>query len=125
MSAFKEGKKDVMQASNIQNSVYMFYRTQPYASQGYNDEIGPPTDANEEDSIFVVSFLQEQAQITLSNGGKNTTWTANTGLNMKAVPFQVGNVHLSATINGGSIADKSGPEIKQQQAVTNENTVCI
>lgn len=125
MTAFKEGKSDVMQASNIQDSVYMFYRTQPYDSQGYNDDIGPPTDADEQDAIFVVSFLSGDAQVTLSNGGKDTTFTAPAGLNMKAIPFQLGGVSLKATLNGNTIADKTGPEIVGQLSVTNENTVCI
>lgn len=115
-----------MKASNAESNVFMFYRTQSYKKQGSSDELGPPTDAEEEDSIFVASFLTEPADITISNGGKDTSFTAEAGFNMKAVPFQAGSVSLkAATMNGETIADKQGPEITDAPELTNENVVCI
>lgn len=115
-----------MEASNIEDSVFMFYRTQPYDSQGSEDDLPPPSDADPEDDIFIVSFLTQEADITLTNGGKKTTFTAEKGLNMKGVPFQSGSVHLKAVAaDGTTIADKDGEDIADQLDLTNENAVCI
>lgn len=115
-----------MDVEDIDNQVFMFYRTQPYDSQGTEDDLGPPADADQEDSIFVVSFLHDSAKVTVNNGGKETEFTAESGVNMKAVPFQAGSVTLKATTpDGKTIADKKGPEISEQLSLTNANAVCI
>lgn len=87
------GKTEV-DMSTTKEQVFLIYRTQPFKTPGSNDPIGVPKDGNLKDEIFVASFLAKSAQVTLTNGGKTTTFTAPVGVSLRGVPFKTGSVAL-------------------------------
>ena len=119
---------------------FMFYRTQPFKNKGSNDPIGVPKDGDLKDEIFIASFLAQPAQVTLTNGGKTTTFTAQAGVQLKGVPFKTGSVSMVSFDHGcddtsdnvqnvkrGSttIATKTGPSIVSQHSTYNANAVAV
>ena len=126
IKAFHAGNPSV-RVSKAEQDVFMFYRTQPSLTNGVDKSLPLPDNASfMQDDVFVVSFLNASARITLSSGdNKPYAYTASTGVTKKAVPFALGAQKLSAQGAGGFKVSKTGTQISGQWKDYNGNVVAL
>ena len=126
IQAFHAGKSSV-RVDRAEEDVFMFYRTQPALTNGVNKTLPLPDNASYmHDDVFVVSFLNASASITLTSGdNKPYTYTAAAGVTKKAVLFALGPQNLCAEGAGGFHANKTGPQISGQWVDYNGNVVAL
>ena len=125
--AFHAGKTSVEVAKD-EEDVFMFYRTQPAMTNGVNKTIPLPEYASYmHDDVFIVSFLNESASVSLTSGDNPPyTYTAPAGVNKNAVLFSLGNQTLCAERDGDNFqVTKTGPAISGQWADYNGNVVAL
>ncbi len=111
-----------------EEDIFMFYRTQPAMTNGVNQALPLPDYAsNMHDNVFVVSFLNEPASVSLtSTGNAPITYTASAGVGQKPVLFSLGYQTLCAERQGDSFkVNKQGPAISGQWADYNGNVVAV
>ena len=125
--AFHAGETSVT-VSKDEEDIFMFYRTQPAMTNGVNKILPLPEHADSmHDDVFVVSFLNESASVSLTSGdNKPVTYTAPPGVGKNAVAFGLGNQTLCAQREGGSLnVDKTGPAVSGQWKDYNGNVVAL
>lgn len=125
--AFHAGETSVT-VDKGEEDVFMFYRTQPAMTNGVNQALPLPDYAsNMHDNVFVVSFLNEPASVSLtSTGNAPITYTASAGVGQKPVLFSLGYQTLCAERQGDSFkVNKQGPAISGQWADYNGNVVAV
>lgn len=126
--AFHAGKSSVV-VEEDEEDVFMFYRTQPALTNGVNKALPVPDDAEYlKDNIYVVSFLNASATITLESGSNAPkSWVAGPGVTKKAVRWSLGQQKLSASRKGdeGFRVSKLGPHVSGQFKDYNANVVAV
>ena len=126
--AFHAGKTSVV-VEEGEEDVFMFYRTQPALTNGVNKALPLPDDSDYfKDNIYVVSFLNAAATITLDSGSDAPkSWVAGPGVSKKAVPWSLGEQKLSASRKGdkGFKVSKTGPQVSGQFKDYNGNVVAV
>ena len=126
--AFHAGETKVEVQKN-EEDVYMFYRTQPALTNGVNKSLPLPDNADSlKDNIYVVSFLNASATITLESGDNEpVSWVAGPGVQKKAVPWSLGGQRLRAERKGdeGFGVDKKGMPVSGQYQDYNGNVVAV
>ena len=128
IQAFKSGSTNFI-ASPEYEDVFFFYRTQPSTTMGALDILALPTDAQTlKNNVYVVSFLNSPASISLQGGtAAPTTFDAPAGINLKAIPWTLGNQTLTANRAGNatSLVTKVGPAIEGRLESYNGNVVAL
>ena len=125
--AFHAGETSVT-VDKTEEDVFMFYRTQPALTNGVDKTLPVPEYASYmHDDVFVVSFLNEPASISLTSGDNSpSTYTAPAGVSKNALTFALGNQTLCAEREGGSFSvNKTGPAISGQWKDYNGNVIAI
>ena len=125
-----KAKATVAKVDPIDESVYMFYRTQPAATLGSNHTLGlglPSNSSSLHDNVYVVGFLSEPATVTLKSGNAPAaTMTFPAGVYKTGVPWSTGAQSLTASRSGTQIVSKSGgPEIVANPVNYNGNVVAL
>ena len=126
--AFHEGKSKV-EVGAEEEDVYMFYRTQPALTNGVNQTLPLPDNVGSlQDNVYVVSFLNASATITLESGDNApVSWVAGPGVQKKAVRWSLGEQRLKAERKGDERfkVDKKGMPISGQYQDYNGNVVAV
>ena len=126
--AFHEGKEQV-NVGREEEDVYMFYRTQPALTNGVQDAQPLPANASSlQDNVYVVSFLNASATITLESGDSApVSWVAGPGVQKKAVSWSLGEQRLSAERKDdeGFRVSKKGLPVSGQYQDYNGNVVAV
>lgn len=93
---------------------------------GSSDSLGPPTDSSAEgDNIYIVSFLTEDAVITIVNGENTSSFNAPAGMQKTSIAFAEGTVEMTVERSGSTIISKTGPAIDFSPVDWSGNTVCL
>ena len=126
--AFHAGKTKV-DVGRGEEDVFMFYRTQPALTNGVDKALPLPTNASSlQDNVYVVSFLNASATITLESGGSApVSWVAGPGVQKNAVRWSLGEQKLKAERKGdeGFGVSKKGMPISGQYQDYNGNVVAL
>ena len=77
------------------------------------------------DNVFVVSFLTNEANITLISGGNTHQIPGVQGVNKVAISWTLGNQSLSADRQGQIFIEKKGPSISAQLDRYNGNVIVL
>lgn len=125
-----KARKTVATVDPVDESVYMFYRTQPAATLGTNTTLGldlPSNSTSLKDNVYVVGFLSEPATVTLQSGNAPAaTMTFPAGVYKTGVAWSPGAQSLTASRNGTQIVSKSGgPNIVANPVNYNGNVVAL
>ncbi|KAG8527668.1 uncharacterized protein KY384_007821 [Bacidia gigantensis] len=127
--AFKSGGgNSSFSISPAEEDVYFFYRLQPAASLGGYGGMPLPKNAKDcKDTVTVLSFLAEEATVTLASGGANHTINFPKGVNKQSIPFNFGDQSLSMDrpLGGGRVLNKKGPPIVQYRDAYTGNVNAI
>ena len=126
--AFHAGKTCV-EVERDEEDVFMFYRTQPALTNGVNQSLPLPDNVDAlQDNIYVVSFLNASATITLESGDNApVSWVAGAGVQKKAISWSLGEQRLKAERKGdeGFGVDKRGMPVSGQYQDYNGNVVAV
>ena len=125
---FKDGATDQFSISPEDEDVFMFYRLQPAQKNGAQDTLPLPKNVDDiQDNVYVISFLAEDAVVTLSSGGKEIKINCSQGLSKKAVPWTLGeqSLTMSRSLGNGETVNKKGPTIVGQMDSYNGNVVAL
>ena len=125
IKSYKTGQTNVV-INPAEENVYFFYRLQPAATLGTLDTLPLPLDAEYlKDNVFVVSFLTNEANITLISGGNTHQIPGVQGVNKVAISWTLGNQSLSADRQGQIFIEKNGPNISAQLDRYNGNVIVL
>lgn len=126
IKAYKSGATSLTVDASAEE-VYLFYRLQPGSTNGSSDTLPLPLDYQYlKDDVYAATFLASAADITVTSGGHTTSFTAQAGVTVTAVPWTLGAQTLTASRNGASFATKSkGPDISGSPTKYNGNVVII
>lgn len=128
VKAFKAGKTRV-EVEKGEEDVFMFYRTQPAITNGVDKTLPVPDYADSlHDDVFVVSFLNDSATITLDSGlNQPASFVAGPGVSKKAIRWSLGEQSLTASRKGdaGFTVNKTGLPINGQFKEYNGNVVAV
>lgn len=125
--AFHAGETEVTVDKN-EEDVFMFYRTQPSLTNGVDKTLPLPEYASYmHDDVFIVSFLNESATVSLTSGDNQpATYTAPAGVSKKPLVFSLGNQTLCASRDGDDFkVNKTGPAVSGQWKDYNGNVVAL
>ena len=126
--AFKAGEMAV-EVQKGEEDVFMFYRTQPALTNGVDKTLPLPDYVDSlHDAVFVVSFLNASANVTLNSGlNQPFSYTAGPGVGKKAILWSLGNQTLTATREGDGAfgVNKTGVPISGQFRDYNGNVVAV
>jgi hypothetical protein len=115
IAAWKAGSTDVTSFIESEQVVY-WYRPTP-KGVSCSDPLGPPDGADHfGDSVFVVTLLKSDAEVTVSSGGQSLTLQAKAGASSFTVPMGAGQQAFSVSRNGSSVEGLSGISPKEIQA---------
>lgn len=126
IKAYKSGATNLTIDASAEQ-VYLFYRLQPGGTNGSSDTLPLPLDYQYlKDDVYVATFLASAADIAVTSGGQTTSFTAQAGVTVTAVPWTLGAQSLKASRNGASFVTKSGgPSISGSPTKYNGNVVII
>ncbi|KAG7006432.1 hypothetical protein G7Y79_00014g036070 [Physcia stellaris] len=126
--AFK-ARQTAVQVQKGEEDVFMFYRTQPALTNGVDKTLPLPDYADSmHDAVFVVSFLNASATVTLDSGlNAPVSYVAGPGVGKKAILWSLGNQTLTATRKGddGFRVNKMGVPVSGQFHDYNGNVVAV
>ncbi|WP_104194129.1 endo-1,3-alpha-glucanase family glycosylhydrolase [Cryobacterium sp. M25] len=110
LSQFKTGSPPAV----VEDSIYLTHRIQPYAAQPTTPQqlMSPTlsgTAMKPRDTVGVLTFLTAPATVTVSIGGKKTSFEAPAGESSRTFPLALGTISASADRNGGEIAAVTSP----------------
>ncbi len=110
LSQFKTGSAPAI----VGDSIYLTHRIQPFAAVPTTPEklMSPTlsgTAMKPRDTVEVLTFLTAPATVTVSIGGKATSYEASAGESTKTFPLALGTVGASADRNGAQIAAVTSP----------------
>lgn len=115
-----------LEVDRADEDVFFFYRTQPAKTNGYFDTLPLPLDANDlKDDVFVVSALNQSANIEVTTGTHTTKRAAPACLFKFSVPFALGAQSVRALRGGKAFVAKTGPNVVKQLPYYNGNVVAI
>eukprot|EP01112_Ceratiomyxa_fruticulosa_P005119 TRINITY_DN1569_c0_g1_i10.p1 TRINITY_DN1569_c0_g1~~TRINITY_DN1569_c0_g1_i10.p1 ORF type:complete len:333 (+),score=47.63 TRINITY_DN1569_c0_g1_i10:929-1927(+) len=104
INIYKNGNDSV-----LQEAAYVFYRSYP-KSLSCSDQTGMGPQDNYQsmyDDIYVVTLTKSAATVTVTTGGKPTTWNVGQGLTINSTPFQTGTQSLLVSRNGSQLGQKT------------------
>ncbi|TFC83432.1 endo-1,3-alpha-glucanase family glycosylhydrolase [Cryobacterium sp. TMT3-29-2] len=110
LSQFKEGSAPAI----VKDSIYVTHRIQPYAATPTTPQqlMSPTlsgTAMKPRDTVGVLTFLTAPATVTVSIGGKKTSFEAPAGESSRTFPLALGTIGASADRNGAQIAAVTSP----------------
>jgi glucan endo-1,3-alpha-glucosidase len=105
--------KTGVQPTISNDQLYYFYRTHPKAATASADSYGPVTRfyGPVADDLYVTTFLTAAATLTVSSGGKISSYSLNAGIANTSIPFTVGTQIFTLTRNGTTITSVRGEDI--------------
>ncbi|ETN38867.1 uncharacterized protein HMPREF1541_06908 [Cyphellophora europaea CBS 101466] len=107
IAAWKSGSNDL--ASNIESEQLIYWYRTTSKTQPCNDALGQPDGADHmADSVFVVTLLKSDAEVTISSGDNSQTFQAKAGAFAFTVPMGLGKQTFSVARNGASVDGLSG-----------------
>jgi glucan endo-1,3-alpha-glucosidase len=105
--------KTGVQPTISNDQLYYFYRTHPKAATASADSYGPVTRfyGPVADDLYVTTFLTAPATLTVSSGGKISSYSLNAGIANTSIPFTVGTQIFTLTRSGTTITSVRGDDI--------------
>ena len=102
IAAWKSGATEVAPFIESEQLIY-WYRTRP-KGLACNDPLGPPEGADHfMDSVFVVTLLKSDAEVTIISGGQSQTLQATVGASAFTVPMGVGEQTFTVMRDGATV----------------------
>ncbi|GAA3886968.1 hypothetical protein GCM10022381_31280 [Leifsonia kafniensis] len=110
LSQFKTGKAPAIGG----DSIYLTHRIQPFAAKPSTAQtlMAPTlsgTSTQPRDTVEVLTFLKSAATVTVTIGGKPTSFDAPAGVGTKTFPLALGSISASAARSGTTIASVKSP----------------
>ena len=125
---FKNGVTDKLTIAPEDEDVFFFYRLQPAEVNGREDSLPLPKNVTDiADNVYILSFLAEDATVTLNSGGTVTNIPCKRGVFKSEVPFTLGEQSLTMNrpLGSGKTLSKTGPAISGQLNKYQGNVVAL
>ena len=127
IKAFKAGQSQITVAPEDED-VFFFYRLQPAETNGRQDQLALPKNVVDiKDNVYVISFLANEATITLTSGGevKPVKYPVGVGKGTVARNFGVQSLSMDRSLGSGKTLSKTGPAIVGQMDKYQGNVVAL
>ncbi|MDI1486564.1 MAG: hypothetical protein OHK93_005795 [Ramalina farinacea] len=114
INAFKAGALAPLDVAPQDEDVFMVYRTQPALTNGGKDSMAlPESVGNVKDDIYIISFLAEDATVTLMSGNNQHQIPCKAGVNKASIPFTWGNqtITMDRKLGNGKTLMKEGQAV--------------
>lgn len=127
ISAFKAGQTSIT-VDPKDEDVFMYYRLHPAETNGKKDTLPLPMNVTDiKDNVYVISFLANEASITVNSGGEQKTISYPTGVGKGTVVWNQGvqSLSMNRKLGNGETLSKTGPAIVAQMDRYQANVVAI
>ena len=124
----KAGVRGKLTIAPQDEDVFLIYRLQPAHVNGRRDTLPLPKNATDiADNVHIISFLAEDATVTLHSGGKVTQIRCQRGVYRSEVPFNLGvqSLTMDRPLGSGKTLSKTGPAISGQLDRYQGNVVAL